>query len=173
MQFPLTTVIFMPSWNCPCHVNWTATTFWYSWMDFEFILFLKSSHLQSTSQGGPFGLCSSNLVPENIPVFQFLGLFNGAFTTYLLCLHMCAQSGLTLCDPMDCSLPGSSVHVILQARILEWVAVSFSRDRTWISCIAGRFFFMIWITKEAKALSIHTYTQNGNRKNPNNSNNKN
>ena len=38
-----------------------------------------------------------------------------------------AQSCPTLCDPMDCSLPGSSVHGILQARILEWVAVSFSR----------------------------------------------
>ena len=34
---------------------------------------------------------------------------------------------LTLCDPMDCGLPGSSVHRILQARILEWVAISFSR----------------------------------------------
>ena len=38
-----------------------------------------------------------------------------------------AQSCLTLCDPMDCSLPGSSVHGILQARILEWVAILFSR----------------------------------------------
>ena len=37
------------------------------------------------------------------------------------------QSGPTLCDPMDCSLPGSSVHGILQARILEWVALPFSR----------------------------------------------
>ena len=37
------------------------------------------------------------------------------------------QSCLTLCDPMDCSLPGSSVHGILQATILEWVAISFSR----------------------------------------------
>ena len=39
---------------------------------------------------------------------------------------MCAKSlhlGLTLCDPMDCSLPGSSVHSILQGRILEWVAI--------------------------------------------------
>ena len=36
------------------------------------------------------------------------------------------QSCLTLCDPMDCSPPGSSVHGILQARILEWVAMSFS-----------------------------------------------
>jgi len=39
-----------------------------------------------------------------------------------------AQSCLTLCDPMDSSLPGSSVHGILQARILEWVAISFSRS---------------------------------------------
>ena len=39
-----------------------------------------------------------------------------------------AQSCLTLCNPVDCSLPGSSIHGFLQARILEWVAVSFSRD---------------------------------------------
>ena len=38
-----------------------------------------------------------------------------------------AQLCLTLCDPMDCSPPGSSVHGILQARILEWVVISFSR----------------------------------------------
>ena len=42
--------------------------------------------------------------------------------------HEVAQSCPTLCDPMDCSLPGSSVHVISQARILEWVTISFSRD---------------------------------------------
>ena len=52
----------------------------------------------------------------------------------------------TLCDSMDCSLSGSSVHGIVQARILEWVAIPFSRgcsqprDQTWVSCIAGRFF---------------------------------
>ena len=56
------------------------------------------------------------------------------------------QACLTLCNPIDCSPPGSSVHGILQARILEWVAISFFkgssqlRDRTWVSCIAGRFF---------------------------------
>ena len=38
------------------------------------------------------------------------------------------QSCLTLCDPMDCSLPGSSIHEIFQAGVLEWVAISFSRD---------------------------------------------
>ena len=44
----------------------------------------------------------------------------------LFCLV--AQSCLTLCDPTDCSLPGSSVYGISQARILEWVAISFSRE---------------------------------------------
>ena len=43
-----------------------------------------------------------------------------------VCVYLVAQSCLTLSDPMDCSLPGSFVHGILQARILEWVAISFS-----------------------------------------------
>ena len=65
-----------------------------------------------------------------------------------------AQSCPTLCNSMDCSLPGSFVHGILQSRILEWVAMSSSRgsswprDQTWVSCIAGRF-FTIWATREA------------------------
>ena len=48
----------------------------------------------------------------------------------ILCMYVCAkslQSCLTLCNPMDCSLPGISVHEILQARILDWVAMPFSR----------------------------------------------
>jgi len=57
-----------------------------------------------------------------------------------------AQSCPTLCDPMDCSLPSSVVHRIFQARILQWVAISFSREssqpRDWtqVSCIAGKCF---------------------------------
>ena len=51
-----------------------------------------------------------------------------------------AQSCPALCDPMDCNPPGSSVHGILQARILEWVAIPFSRDPMQVSCIEGRFF---------------------------------
>ena len=52
----------------------------------------------------------------------------------------------SLCDPLDCSLPGFSVHGIFQTRILEWVAISFSRRSSWprdwthLSCIAGRLF---------------------------------
>ena len=64
-----------------------------------------------------------------------------------------AQSCPTLCDPVDCSLPGSSIHGILWARILEWVAISFSRISSWarearISLIAGRR-FTVWATREA------------------------
>ena len=64
---------------------------------------------------------------------------------------------LTLCDPRDCIRPGSSAHGILQTRILEWVAIPFSRGssqprgHTWVSCIAGRF-FTIWATREAQGL---------------------
>ena len=62
-----------------------------------------------------------------------------------------AQLCLTLCNPMDCRPPGCSIHGILQTRILEWVAILFSRefswprDWTWVSCIAGRF-FTVWAT---------------------------
>ena len=47
---------------------------------------------------------------------------------FYLCLYSVAQSHLTLCNPMDCRPPGSSVHRIFQVRILEWVAISFSSD---------------------------------------------
>ena len=64
---------------------------------------------------------------------------------------VCAQSGVSVCDPMECSPPGSSVHGISQARVLEWLAISFSRgsspprDGTHVACIAGGF-FTIWAT---------------------------
>ena len=60
-----------------------------------------------------------------------------------------AQSCSTVYDPMDCGPPGSSAHGILQARILEWVAIPFSRGSSWprdqtqVSCISGRL-FTIW-----------------------------
>ena len=72
-----------------------------------------------------------------------------------------AQSCPTLCNPMDCSPPGSSVHGILQARVLEWVAISFSRssswlrDRTRVSCTVGRR-FTTWATREVPLLPCNT-----------------
>ena len=72
------------------------------------------------------------------------------------------------CDPKDCSLPGSSVHGILQGTILEWIAIPFSRgssqsrDRTWVSCIAGRF-FTIWATKSTVLQFLKKWVANTQR----------
>ena len=79
-----------------------------------------------------------------------LTFFTPRFWFWKLVVH----SYPTLCGPMDCSLPGSSILGILQARVLEWVAISFSRGSSWprdwtqVSCIAGRF-FTNWATREA------------------------
>ena len=77
-----------------------------------------------------------------------------------------ARSCLTLCNPMDCSLPGSSIHGISQARIMQWVAISFSRGSSWprdqtrVSCIAGRL-FTVWATREGLYFANSTTKPNG------------
>ena len=74
------------------------------------------------------------------------------------CVYACSVSQLCqgLCDPLDCSLPGSFVHGILQARILEWVATPFSRGSSWprdwtqVSCVSctDRQVLYHWVTGE-------------------------
>ena len=77
----------------------------------------------------------------NNRLVAYTSIFNPPRLLWLLVTQSC----LTLCNTMDCSPPGSSVHEILQERILEWVATPFSRgsswprDWTWVSCIADRF----------------------------------
>ena len=67
-------------------------------------------------------------------------LLTGCSLGLVVCVCVCSQWCPILCDPVDCSPPGSSVHGVSQARILEWVAISFSRgssqprDQTSISC---------------------------------------
>ena len=79
----------------------------------------------------------------------------GLMVTIMLVAQLC----WTLCNTMDNSPSGSSVHGILQARILEWVAISFSRgssrptDRTWVFWIAGGV-FTFWATGEAQFHSV-------------------
>ena len=84
-------------------------------------------------------------------------VFPGALTTFSV---LVAKSCLTLCDPMDCSPPGFSVHGIFQARILEWTAICFSRDLPYPGikpmsltspAMAGGF-FTIWTIREAHHL---------------------
>ena len=79
-------------------------------------------------------------------------------SSFIFSSWLYAQSCLTLCDPVDSSLPGSSVHEILWAGILEWFATLFSRgsspprDQTQVSCIVGRF-FNVWATREVLLIS--------------------
>ena len=76
------------------------------------------------------------------------------FVLLYICVFVCAQSCLTLCDPMDCSPPGSSAHGIFQARILEWVAIFFfrgssqPRNQTCISWSSRQILYH-WATWEA------------------------
>ena len=81
-----------------------------------------------------------------------------------ICLCVCVlvtQSCLTLRDPMGCSLPGSSVHGIFQARIVELLDISSSRgssqplDQTQVSCIAGGF-LTVWVTRNAY-ISVYNF----------------
>ena len=95
-------------------------------------------------QLGP-GACQKCSISNPIP-----DLMNQWVNEWVLVTQLC----LTLCCPMNCNPPGSSTHGILQARILEWVAISFfressrSRDQTQVSRIADRF-FTVWATREA------------------------
>ena len=83
--------------------------------------------------------------------WSFIGT---VMTNWAWVLDKSLQSCPTLCDPADCSPPGFFDHGLLQARILEWIAMpscrgsSWPRDWTWVSWTAGRF-FTIWATREA------------------------
>ena len=90
-----------------------------------------------------------------------------SFSSLLICVCVCVcgQSYPTLCDPTDCSPPCSSVHGIFQARILEWVAISYSggsslpRDLTcvsWVSCIGRQILYhcAIWEGLEPTSLEF-------------------
>ena len=89
---------------------------------------------------------------------HWLLLFMNRKSAKVLCV-LVAQSRLTLCNLMYCSLPGSSVCGILQIRILEWVTISYSREssrpRYWtrISCIAAGF-FTIWAIRKARWIIV-------------------
>ena len=121
-----------------------------------------------------FDICNSICEKKNL--VEILHIMDDVFTSFFLKLSILAancsllifidhvsvtwmseynQSCPTLCNPMDCSLPGFSVHGIFQARVLVWVAISFSRGSSWprdqtqVSCIAGRC-FTLWATREAQ-----------------------
>ena len=92
----------------------------------------------------------------------------GSLSIISLVKVLVTQSCPTLCDPMNCTLPGSSIHEILQTRILEWVAIPFSRgssqhrDQTQVFYFAGRFFLRgsLWAIREALCSSVYILIPN-------------
>ena len=96
---------------------------------------------------------SAMFLGEPTNIWEVYGFFLIKKILTLVSESEVAQSCPTLCDPIDCSLPGFSVYGIFQARVLEWVTIFFSRrssrprDWTWVSCIIGRH-FTVWATRE-------------------------
>ena len=106
--------------------------------------------------------CIDSYVKQLVPYFAQTSLCTFSITLNLKSpLSLVTKLCPTLWDPTDCSPPGSSVYGILQARVLEWVAISFSRrsssprDLIQVSCIAGRL-FTIWAKREAHRALIHS-----------------
>ena len=107
---------------------------------------LQYSCLENSMDRGAWGLqpMGSQTIPQDRATNTF---------TFFSVIWGVTQSCLTLCDPMDYSLPGSSIHGIFHAKILEWVAISFSkrssqpRDWTQVSHIVVRR-FTVWATGE-------------------------
>ena len=107
----------------------------------EYAHFLNKQIRNLLIVGGDIGLC---LAFSLSLLESFLSSIQNCLVLFTSCLSLraCVLSHVRLCNPMDCSPPVSSVHGIIQARILEWVAISYSkgssqsRDQTCISCIS-------------------------------------
>ena len=173
-------------WNYPKNDSWRSRyyrkTLWFA----NGLMKWSVSFLVMSDSFQPHGptrlLCPWGSPGKNTGVgchFLFQGIFltQGLNPGFLHCRRMLYlwatgiwkvkvkvdQLCLTLCETVDYSRPGSSVHGMLQARTLEWVAIPFSRGSSWprdwtqVSWIAGRF-FTIWATREAKwILSVLNY----------------
>ena len=128
-------VIFI-SWHCIIYLDWLQFIFLSSNLKFKAPLFPFCSVRWSYGSHLPRGRKVWSAPSSSFHTLKWSEV---------------AQSCPTLCDPMDCSLPGPSLHGILHVRVLEWVAISFSRgsspprDRTQVSCIPSRR-FNLWAT---------------------------
>ena len=126
---------------------------------------LENPHGQREPAGySPWGCKQSDMTErlsteQHICIHTTICIYNFNMYGKVKLKMLVSQSSLTLFDPMDCSPPGSYILGIPQARILERVAIPFSRrssqprDWTWASCIAGRF-FTIWATREVCIIYI-------------------
>ena len=124
--------------------------------------FCTSQHLRQSLEHSRCSIHISWWNESELPTLQLFKYLASWFLCGLLSTISTSEpvkllSRVRLCDPMDCSPPGFSIHGIFQARVLEWVAISFSRgsfrprDRTQVSRTAGRR-FIVWSTREAYCL---------------------
>ena len=147
-----------------CHV-WLFVTLWIVARQAPlFMDFSRQEYWSGLPFPPPRDLPHPGIKPMSI---TFLALSGEVFCFLFLSLHLLgspsesevAPSCPTLCNSMACSLPGFSVHGIFQARILEWVTISFSRrssrsrDWIWVSRIIGRR-FTVWATKEVQEAQV-------------------
>ena len=108
--------------------------------------------------GIPFNLIISSPIDAHLSCFQSLPVTNHGYQELGKCLR--AQPCLNLYGPMDCSLSGSSVHGIFQARLLDWVAISYSRDhsqptdRIPVSCISCIGKWIVYHQRHLGSLSL-------------------
>ena len=134
-----------------CVESWVYAVWWYSLAGYSPYGCKEldiTEQLSKSNLSKPVAYYRGNCVPSR-NIWQRLETFLVIMIVGVLSEWVkVTQSYLTLCDPVD-----FTVHGILQARILEWIAIPFSRrsskprDRTQVSCIAGRF-FASWATRE-------------------------
>ena len=132
-------------------------------MSFDFLLFYFSGHKkQKAKKGGGQTTAEIPLLSSSVFLLGPSTCFSGRklpleiveqslFMPHVYMLAKLLQSCLTLWNPMNCSPTGSSVHGILQARILEWVVMSSSRESSWYR-------HQTWITYVSSALAIGLFT---------------
>ena len=147
--------LVISKWICP---KWNTQYFLQNWVPMSDIhiafYFLTSQSLIYSKNSTKRRKEKWKVKISNLYLAITFTLFRDDHCWQIHCVYAKSlQSCPTLCSPMDRSPPGFSVHGILQARILEWFAIPFSkgssrpRDRTQVSCIAGRF-FTVWATRE-------------------------
>ena len=147
-------IVFCSPWLC---IKWFCV-FFYFFFFFTVNTIFSSWFLSHYSLS--VGILQDSIInqstyshPLNSPwvISTFLWFYLTLHLTVIESKSEVTQLCLTLCNPMDCSLPASSLHGVLQARILEWVAISFSRGSSWLrdqtraSCIAD-ICFNLWAT---------------------------
>ena len=155
---------WIPQVTCllPKYLKSSSVSFWlHQEVQYSLHQYWRCS-LSSCLQGSlshPMNLLSSPLLLVSILQEMLWAYVNTLCVCTCVRVLSCSVVAV-LCNTMDCSLPGSSCHWIFQARILEWVAMPFSggaswpRNRTWVSCIASRFFTAEPLGNHVSTLSL-------------------